>query len=289
MKGHSRIWIAALLALTLALGAGAAVFAMNGAQPYLDAMSKDYSVPDILPPGVQVQAEYAPGPGEPVGALDMVQNSVWIIHADAPGKAYPAMKERAVYQGDTIITGEQAACVVALNDQSSLSLGAITRLVIDRSVYDPAKNRRDSFFSMLWGKVRCVVRKIASTGEEDFKVNTPMATLGVRGSDFVVALVPPAELERLQQTSFLDRLELVQTAYAAMPDELATFVATGPDTELMARTTDGTSQVIGPNTFFSAYQKRMRATPFDPGVYNRLLQRINVAQLPVLRMPELLE
>jgi len=289
MKCRSRIWVGAVVMLLLALGAVAAVSAMEEVQPYLDAMSRDYSVPDILPPGVRVEPEYAPGAGEPVGTLDLVQNSVWVVHRNAPGVAYVAKKERPVYQGDEIFTGEQAACVIVLKDQSSLSLGAITRLVIDKSVYDPASNRRESIFSMLWGKVRCVVRKIASTGEEDFKVSTPMATLGVRGSDFVVAMVPPQELEGLQQGSWLKRIELVPEAHAAMPGELATFVATGPDTELVARIPDGTSQVLGANTFFSAYQKRMRATPFDPGAYGRLLQRMNVAQLPVLRMPELLE
>ncbi len=291
MKGNTRIWTGAIVVLLLAFGAGAFVFAQEEAQRYLDAMSKDYAVPEILPPDVSIMAEYAPGPGEPVGALDIVQNNVWVIHANAPGIAYQAKKESAVYQGDTIVTDKQSVCVVVLKDQSSLTLGAITKLVIDKSVYDPAENTRESLFSMLWGKVRYVVRKIASTGQEDFKVNTPMATLGVRGSDFVVALVPQEEAEAMQQSSWHGGFELVPSAWAQQGGS-GLLVATGPSTMVGVVPTTPAIPIIaplGPHTLLSGSPAGFTTTPFPPAAYGTLLGNLGMNQVPVLRMPELLE
>lgn len=292
MKGNTRIWTSAIVALLLAFGAGAFVFAQEEAQQYLDAMTKDYAVPEILPPDVTIETEYAPGPGDPVGSLDIVQNNVWVIHANAPGIAYQAKKERAVYQGDTIFTDRQSVCVVVLKDKSSLTLGAITKLVIDKSVYDPQENKRESLFSMLWGKVRCVVQKIASTGQEDFKVNTPMATLGVRGSDFVIALVPSEEIDSLRQSSWLESFELVPSAWAQSQGGSGLFVATGPATSvgvLPTTPTISTPPVLGPHTLLSGTGTGFYTTPFSPTTYATLLSRMGMNQVPVLRMPELLE
>jgi hypothetical protein len=72
---------------------------------------------------------------------------------------------------------------------------------VNRSVFDPAKKSRVSFLSTSLGKARFLVKKIADFKRSEFKVKTPTAVCGIRGSDFLTSVTAEGtEITALSKT-----------------------------------------------------------------------------------------
>jgi hypothetical protein len=147
-----------------------------------------------------MEDEFKPGLGSSVGKVEVVQGEVVIIHAGELS-GYRAQKGIPLYTGDMIITLETGRTKFKLNDGSTLTLAPETKLVINRSVYDPAKKTRSSYIDLSVGKARFWVTKFSNFKRSVFKVKTPTAVCGVRGSDFIgIAAVNKSEFIALEKT-----------------------------------------------------------------------------------------
>ena len=187
----------------------------------------------LLPADAVVVPEFRPGAGEPVGIVDFVENDAFIIHQGEPTAAFKAAKTLPICAGDTLVVEADSRLVVLLKDQSQFTLSAASWLRLDKSVYDPQKGFRDTVASLAAGKARFVVQKMEQAGGENFRVDTPVASCGVRGSDFVVALVPKSALP--VQRSALDDLFGPRAAQAAFwqPTTQGGFTQTAPSVEAL--------------------------------------------------------
>jgi hypothetical protein len=155
---------------------------------------------DLLPAGLVMEDVFKPGPGGPVGKVEAVEGEVVIIHA---GEliGYKAKKDLPLFTGDTIVTLETGRIRFKLNDESILRLSSETKLVINRSVFDPAKESRSSYFGMSSGKARFWVSKFTDFKRSMFNVKTPTAVCGVRGSDFInFVTASSTEITSLEKT-----------------------------------------------------------------------------------------
>jgi hypothetical protein len=133
----------------------------------------------------QSGVKFRPGLGKPVGIVQRVQGEVVIAH-DADFEGYPAVRGSRLFKGDTIQTLDTGRLRLRLNDGSIISLASKSKLKLTRSVYEKKKKRRSSFFSMALGKARFFVVKVLDFKRSEFKVKTPTAVCGVRGSDFIL-------------------------------------------------------------------------------------------------------
>ncbi len=139
----------------------------------------------VLPQGLVMEETYRPGRGRPVGIVEQVLGDVVIMHGDIL-KGYWAKRGIHLYKGDTVMTPGYGRVRFKLNDGSILSLASGTKLKLTRSVYDQEKKRRSSFLQMALGKARFWVVKMLDFKLSEFKVKTPTAVCGVRGSDFIL-------------------------------------------------------------------------------------------------------
>ena len=139
----------------------------------------------MLPDGLIIEDTFKPGYGSPVGKVRLVQGNVVIMHADIL-IGYQAKKDLPLYQGDIIVTNKKARIRFSLNDGSVLTLASETKLIINQSIYDPEKKSRFSFLKMSLGKARFWVTKLVDYKRSAFKVKTPTAVVGIRGSDFII-------------------------------------------------------------------------------------------------------
>lgn len=187
----------------------------------------------LLPADAVVAPAFRPGPGEPIGIIDFVENDAFIIHQGEPAAAFKAAKTLPIFTGDTLVVEADSRLVVLLKDQSQFTLAAASWLRLDKSIYDPQKGFRDTVASLAVGKARFVVKKMEQAGGENFRVDTPVASCGVRGSDFVVALVPKAALPA--QRSALDDFFGPRTAHAAywQPSNQGGFTQLAPTPEIL--------------------------------------------------------
>jgi hypothetical protein len=178
-----------------------------------------YSSPEsMLPQGLIIEDIFTPGYGSPVGRVLVVQGNVVIMHKDML-RGYRAKKDLPLFKSDIIVTQEKGRIRFEMNDGSILTMGSSTKLVIDRSVYDAKKKSRSSFFRLALGKARIWAKKLVDLRYSKFKVRTPTAVVGVRGSDFIVkATAKLTEVTALEKTV----LEVVSLAFPEAKPMVAT-------------------------------------------------------------------
>lgn len=206
----------------------------------------------LLPAGATLIDVYEPGTGPAIGVVDIVQGKTTLIYRSSTNRAYKGKKGLALYAGDTLITGEKGRMQASLNDKSSLVVSPYSKLEINESVYDPDGDSRRSRLSLLFGKAKFLVSKLIGGRERDYVVNTPTAVLGVRGTEFAVAVVPQSEFtaQGAPESRILAWIrDMVSVSEAfAQNNGLVTTALTGPESSLYFGGTSGSEVSLEENS-----------------------------------------
>ena len=135
-----------------------------------------------------------------LSALSLVGGAVWAAAAPvghvtlAVGEASRvtgAGKREALKLGDPlqeqdrIITGSDALLMIVFIDQGRLALRPDTELVIRSYRVDPSGADTRLDFDLVRGTVRQISGQAARVQPERYRLNTPVAAIGVRGTDFL--------------------------------------------------------------------------------------------------------
>ena len=121
------------------------------------------------------------------GAQDVgrVKTMKGTVHIERGARRELAQVGAGVRQADTLVTGPDSAVGVTLADDTLLSAGPNSVLVIERFVYDG--NQPGSLEAALTkGTLAVVSGRIAKQAPDAMRVRTPAAILGVRGTEFVI-------------------------------------------------------------------------------------------------------
>jgi hypothetical protein len=76
-------------------------------------------------------------------------------------------------------TGEASSAQLLFLDETSVSMGAQSDLVLDRFVYNPNRSTGNAVLSTARGAIRFVT---GSQNPTNYTINTPVASIGVRGT-----------------------------------------------------------------------------------------------------------
>lgn len=87
----------------------------------------------------------------------------------------------ALQESDNVVTRDKARVKMLFKDDSILTLGQNSKLVIKKYLYSPESKRAESIYELADGRLRAVV------GGAGFKVTTPTAFAAARGTVFTVA------------------------------------------------------------------------------------------------------
>ncbi len=91
----------------------------------------------------------------------------------------------AVYERDQIQTGIRSFVVIAFNDDTRATVAPQSAFRIEEHEYKPEQpDENNSFLSFLQGGLRIVTGAIANLNQKAFRVATPTATIGIRGTGF---------------------------------------------------------------------------------------------------------
>src|SRR5690349_4902744 len=85
---------------------------------------------------------------------------------------------------ERVVTTTDGQAQILFLDQSSLLIGPNSTVVIDEFVYDPATNKGNIAATLTQGSFRYIGGKLSKQGAAT--LNTPVATLGIRGSDITI-------------------------------------------------------------------------------------------------------
>jgi hypothetical protein len=119
----------------------------------------------------------APTPADAIGKAEKVTGTVTVMRN---GVSVALNAGDAVYKSDVIQTGANSSCGIDFPDGTALNLVANTRMAMSDWSYDPNGNSNVALFSLVEGTFAFVAGKVAHTG--DMKVETPVATMGIRGT-----------------------------------------------------------------------------------------------------------
>jgi len=131
-------------------------------------------------PPAPASAEQATGE---VGQVATLQGSATVTRGN-PGRVAALRINDPVFEHDTLVTGPDGALGITFDDQTTFSLSANTRIVVDAFVYQKGGAGNAATFNVAVGTAAFVASLVAKTG--DMKITTPSATLGIRGTTGVV-------------------------------------------------------------------------------------------------------
>lgn len=102
-------------------------------------------------------------------------------------------KGQRIEAGNYIITGAKSLVVLAFDDGQKMVLAENTQFRITGYTFKQDEPAKDKFsFDLLKGALRSITSLFARRNPNAYALRTPQATIGIRGTDFMVAVVNPA-------------------------------------------------------------------------------------------------
>ncbi len=122
--------------------------------------------------------------------VQFVSGDVQITGPDRIARA--ASKGDALSEGDTIATGRNSAAQLRMADDGVIAMRPDSRIVIDTFHWEGREDGRErSVLSLFKGGFRAITGVIGRRNKANYLVNTPTATIGIRGTDHEPFYVPP--------------------------------------------------------------------------------------------------
>lgn len=137
----------------------------------------------------QAQAPSRPAGSMPsaepqAGFVKSVRGNVQLLStAGAPRAANAGDPLAAV---DRILTGPDSSASVVLRDDTTLVVGPSSRLDLKEFHFNATTHEGGLLVSLLRGSMRMITGLIGKTNPDAIRVETQTATIGIRGTDFIV-------------------------------------------------------------------------------------------------------
>lgn len=123
------------------------------------------------------------------GAVRIEHSAAVIVQANLPASGSgPTKVGDAVFRGDLIQTGADGKLGVTLADGTSFNVSPNASMEVDEFVYDPKGHSNSALLSLTKGTFTFLAGAIAHDG--DLKIDTPVATMGIRGTAPRVEILP---------------------------------------------------------------------------------------------------
>ncbi len=132
-----------------------------------------------------VGGAYAPftAAGNDAGVITVSTGTASIQRSGESSAVQPGTR---VLEGDRVVTGADGYVGIAMRDDTHLTLGPGSSIVLDQYAYD-SKTRNGNFAaSFTKGTMRVITGLIGRNSPEAFAVKTTSATIGIRGTQFLV-------------------------------------------------------------------------------------------------------
>ena len=123
-----------------------------------------------------------------IGLVKVAEGVASVKRGDATLEARPGLP---LQEGDVLRTGANGRIGVVLRDDTKLSLGPESEIQIDQFAFSPAEGRLALAAKIARGVVAFVSGSIAKLSNDAVRIETPVAILGVRGTQFLANVEPP--------------------------------------------------------------------------------------------------
>jgi len=119
---------------------------------------------------------------ESVGKAKLVIGKAMIT--SAKGKTVRLRRGNLIYQGDIIKTSKRGQTQLIMVDGTSISVRPDSKFQIEEFVSTGDVKKDKTYYKLLNGGFRSVTGEIGKKNKASFRLSTPVATMGIRGTDF---------------------------------------------------------------------------------------------------------
>ena len=127
--------------------------------------------------------------GDPIGVVRTASGAATVTRGEKTIPAAPGLK---IMAGDTLGTGRDGSLGVILRDDSSLSIGPESRLVLRSFLFSSLEGKFDLVASITRGSMAYLSGLIGKLAPEKIRFETPTGTIGIRGTRFAVKVGEPS-------------------------------------------------------------------------------------------------
>lgn len=132
-------------------------------------------------------------------AAALVQSASGDTRIEMAGVTSQLRANQKIDSGATIHTGTDGKVVLRFDDGQMAAINSETSFKVEDYRFEAAKPEQGNIaFSLLKGALRLVTGLIGERNQKAFALKTPNATIGIRGTDFMVATVNPTYLSVIQ-------------------------------------------------------------------------------------------
>ena len=125
-----------------------------------------------------------PAGQEPIGQVEILDGTAFATRAD--GQRVALNVGDPVFEDDLIETADASTLGLTFLDETVFSLSANARMILDEFVYEPEGANNSMVMNLVQGTFVFVTGQVAPTG--DMLIETPVATMGVRGTTPIVVI-----------------------------------------------------------------------------------------------------
>lgn len=127
---------------------------------------------------------------DPRHSIGLVKNSTGDASILRDGRHIAAKPGSALLQGDVLLTGPKGSMGVILRDDTILSLGPSTETRLEQFAFEPAEHKLGMVVRVAKGLIGYLSGRISRLAPGSVRLETPVATLGVRGTYLLARIAP---------------------------------------------------------------------------------------------------
>jgi hypothetical protein len=135
-----------------------------------------------LLPGIAAAAD--------AGKFQFVIGDIKVVSAS--GAQRVPVKGESFIAGDTIVTGSSGSAQIRMSDGGMVAVRPDTQLKLDQYVFNGREDGSErTLVSLIKGGFRAITGLIGNRNKDNYKILTPSATIGIRGTDHETVVIPP--------------------------------------------------------------------------------------------------
>ena len=123
--------------------------------------------------------------GETIGSVKNLQGQATVVRNQ---QSLPARVGMALIKSDLLKTGSNSTIGVILRDDTLLSLGPDSEIALADFAFSPNEGKLSFVARMMKGTAACLTGQIGRLSPKSFRFETPVATIGIRGTTFAVKI-----------------------------------------------------------------------------------------------------
>lgn len=213
----------------------------------------------------------------------------------ATGQIHKIQKGDAVNEGDTLTSAKNASTQIKMQDGGFVAMRPDTQLKFDSFKFSGKEDGTEqSFFSLFKGGFRAVTGLIGRINKPSYRITTPAATIGIRGTDhetFVVA--PGSEIAAVAPPGAYNKVNLGETYMATdkgtifvLPNQMGFAGAADQMPQLQPINTNIFTVAAGPTPQAKGDKQEGKEEVRETAVVDNTAQEQAAAPAPTTAAPE---